>query len=69
MLNHRLGAPTACRAVASARAPTGFVAWLRQTRRSAWVLIACCAIFRIVGAIVHDPAIAGDMPAIAGDRQ
>jgi hypothetical protein len=31
-----------------------FIAWLRQLRRSAWVLIALCSVFRVGDALLND---------------
>lgn len=40
-----------------APAPTDippFIAWLRQLRRSAWVLIALCSVFRVGDALLSE---------------
>ncbi len=48
-------------------APGAFTAWLRQVRRSAWLLIAICILFRVGDAIIHDaPLLMGGLPAAAG---
>jgi len=51
--------------------PTGkavpsFIAWLRQLRRSAWILIACCCVFRIGDALLNDAVVpTGGSAAVA----
>lgn len=48
--------------------PGVFVAWLRQVRRSAWLLIGCCLIFRVGDALVTDVTLpAGGAPALAAE--
>ncbi len=45
-----------------------FIAWLRQVRRSAWVLIVLCSIFRIGDALTPEPAFSpGGSAAIAAE--
>lgn len=47
-------------------APTPFIAWLRRTRRSAWLLIGLCLIYRVGDAILGEsPAFDAGPPAIA----
>ncbi len=47
-----------------------FIAWLRQVRRSAWVLIVLRSIFRIGDALTRGPAFSpGGSAAIAAEIQ
>jgi hypothetical protein len=47
-------------------APTPFIAWLRRTRRSAWLLIGLCLVYRVGDAIVGgSPAFDAGKPAMA----
>lgn len=47
-----------------------FIAWLREFRRSAWILIGLCALFRIGDAIMtQDFSADGEFAAVAGGTQ
>lgn len=53
-----------------ATAPTPFIAWLRRTRRSAWLLIGLCLVFRVGDAVVGESHAAdGGTPAMAAMAQ
>ncbi|WP_156140990.1 hypothetical protein [Sphingomonas sp. 37zxx] len=52
------------------RAPNGFIAWLRQTRRSAWLLIGICVVGRVGDAVIGDMlSINVGNPAVAAVTQ
>ena len=54
--------------IATARTP--FIAWLRRTRRSAWLLIGLCLIFRVGDAVLGDSAASdASTPAMAAMAQ
>ncbi|WP_165831010.1 hypothetical protein [Sphingomonas pokkalii] len=53
-----------------ATAPTPFIAWLRRTRRSAWLLIGLCLVFRVGDAVLGDSTAADpSTPAMAAMSQ
>ncbi len=53
-----------------ATAPTPFIAWLRRTRRSAWLLIGLCLVFRVGDAVVGESHAAdAGTPAMAALAQ
>lgn len=53
-----------------ATAPTPFIAWLRRTRRSAWLLIGLCLVFRVGDAVLGNRTAADpSTPAMAAMSQ
>ncbi|WP_070154990.1 hypothetical protein [Sphingobium phenoxybenzoativorans] len=49
----------------AAQDPAPFISWLRQTRRSAWLAIGLCLLFRAGDALIHDGSLAPGSPALA----
>jgi len=48
-------------------APGAFILWLRQVRRSTWILLALCMVLRVGGAVIHDdPATLHNPPVLSG---
>ncbi|WP_189338374.1 hypothetical protein [Sphingobium sp. SCG-1] len=47
------------------RSHSAFLSWLRQVRRSAWLLIAACLLFRAGDALANEAPSPFETPAMA----